>query len=64
MDKYEQEFKNDSEIYFNRELLAFSRENRRIDHITITSHSKKLDQREKCQPNLFPEGNAMSRPFM
>jgi len=64
IDQYEREFKDDSSIYFKRELLAFSRENRRIELLTITSHSNKLEQRERLLPNLFPGSESSSRPFM
>jgi len=42
--------------------LAYSKESRRIELLTITSHSKKLEQREPTLPNLFP--GEKSRPFM
>ena len=64
INQYEREYKDDSEIYFNRELLAYSKENRRIELLTITSHSKKLEQREQTLPHLFPGATDTSRPFM
>jgi len=64
INQYEREYKDDSEIYFNRELLAYSKENRRIELLTITSHSKKLEQREPMLPNLFPGSTNTSRPFL
>lgn len=54
IDAYEQKFKEDPDIYFHRELLAYSREQRRIDLLTITSHNKKLQKRENFLQGLFP----------
>lgn len=64
LNQYEEQLRNDEDIYFHRELIALSRENRRIELITITSHSKKLEQREQALPNLFPQINENPRPFM
>lgn len=63
LDKYEKELKNDSEIYFNRELLVHSREQRRVELITISSHTEKSNEREKLLPDLFPD-KINKRPFM
>jgi len=63
LNKCEEQFTNDEEIYFHRELIAYSRENRRIELITISSHANKLDEREPVLPELFPLNNEIPRPF-
>ena len=63
MNKVESQFKQDDSIYFNREVLTYSREARRIELITITSHNHKTDQREEILPNLYPHSLENPRPF-
>jgi len=43
--------------------LVYSREQRRVELITISSHTEKTDEREKPLPDLFPE-KTNKRPFM
>mmetsp|Transcript_27325 Transcript_27325/g.24207 ORF Transcript_27325/g.24207 Transcript_27325/m.24207 type:complete len:306 (+) Transcript_27325:485-1402(+) len=43
------------EIYFHRELVAYSLERRRVDLITITDHTNKTDNTEPFIKGLFPE---------
>lgn len=47
------ELKN--EIYYHRELVIYSVENRRIDLITITRFEGIEDEREERMKNLFPD---------
>ena len=55
------EFKHDPEIYFHREILCLSKEQRNCDVLTISSHRNMIVQREfKFNPNLFP---GKERPF-
>ena len=63
LNNYENELKNDPEIYFHREVLVYSREQRRVELITISSHTEKTDEREKVLPDLFPE-KSNKRPIM
>jgi hypothetical protein len=63
INQYEVQFKDDEEIYFHRELLTNSRENRKIELITISSHLNKTDQTEQLLPNLFPSNTDVPRPF-
>lgn len=45
-----------NEIYYCRELLTYSVEQRRIDLVTITSYHGIMAEREDRIPDLFPEG--------
>lgn len=49
--------KRKDDIYFHRELLAYSKEYRYIELITISSHSQKLEELEPTieGPVMFPE---------
>jgi hypothetical protein len=58
---FQEKYKNDPEIYFNRELLCLSKEERRVELITISSHLGKLDKRERVLPQLFPQASANAR---
>lgn len=56
-------------IYFNRDLLCYSRQGRRIDLLTISSFDNITKERETIQnPGkkkiLFPKGNDKKRPFL
>lgn len=54
----------DSEIYFHRETLIHSPENRNIDLITISSHEGKLNERESpIKESLFPNSKTEKRAF-
>lgn len=54
----------DSDIYFHREILIKSPENRNIDLITITSHEGKLNDRESfIKETLFPNKKTEKRAF-
>lgn len=50
------------DIYYQREVLTYSLESRRIDLITISSHQGITKVRETRLPNLFPDENS-PRPF-
>lgn len=43
------------QIYFHRELLGYSLEERQVELITITGHNSKLDEREDTIAGLFPD---------
>ena len=45
----------ENDIYYHRELLINSIENRRIDLLTITSFHGLTEEREERLTNLFPE---------
>jgi hypothetical protein len=64
MDELQEKLKNDDEVYFVRELLISTRENRRIDLLTITNKNNITDKREKVHPFLFPNASHEPRPFM
>jgi len=57
LDSLEKRYHNHPSIYFHRELLTRSTEKRRIDLLTITSHKKKLAEREDSSefPELRPQ---------
>jgi hypothetical protein len=50
-------------IYYHRELLSLSPENRRVDLLTITSVDGTSGEREAKFPNLFPDFEE-ERPFI
>lgn len=55
MEKYEQMYSADPDIYFHRELLIRSLQERDVDLITISSHEGKLAENESTlDENLFP----------
>jgi len=55
MEKYEQMYSTDPDIYFHRELLIRSLQERDVDLITISSHEGKLTEYESTlDENLFP----------
>jgi len=45
------------QIYFHRELLVESLEERHVELITITGQNEKLKEREESLKDLFPEFN-------
>ena len=55
------------QIYFHRELLTYSLEERNVELITITGHNERCEEREENMQGLFPEFDAtdeiMSRRF-
>ncbi|RXG69340.1 Cytosolic carboxypeptidase-like protein 5 [Armadillidium vulgare] len=52
----DQRFSTDSSsLYYYRELLTTSLDGSRVDLVTITSHSGKLEEREDRLDDLFPE---------
>ncbi|KAL4483174.1 hypothetical protein ABPG74_019200 [Tetrahymena malaccensis] len=61
--EYEQTFQNDSEIYMHRCTLIKSKEDRKIELLTISSQTNKLNQQEKAIPNLFTDPES-SRPAL
>lgn len=60
IDEYEKQFRDNTNIYFHRELLVNSLEGRRIDLLTITANNDATELTEDPLPGLFPE--ALSRP--
>jgi hypothetical protein len=64
IEQYEEQLKGDNEIYFHRELLVHSSELRRVELLTISSHSNKTLQQEKSLPDLFPEKSKRPRAMM
>jgi len=58
------EYSNDPDIYFHREVLILSPQRRKIDLLTISSHEGKLNE---CEPymniGLFPYKYQTSRAF-
>ena len=44
-------------IYFHREILAQSLEERHVELITITGQNEKLEEREESLKGLFPDYN-------
>ena len=52
-------------IYFHRELLGYSVENRRIDLVTLSSKSSITSEKEDLLENCFPDhqGDKSKRPF-
>lgn len=57
----EKAFAKKNLLYFHREILSYSLENRKIELLTITSPNGASSQTEKILPNLFPE---KKRPIM
>jgi hypothetical protein len=47
--------KYSEEIYFHRELLSYSLEERSVELITISGHNGKLEDREDSIKGLFPD---------
>jgi hypothetical protein len=45
------------QIYFHRELLVESLEERHVELITITGQNEKLEEREESLKGLFPDFN-------
>lgn len=41
-------------LYYHRELLAYSLDHLRVDLVTISSHSGRVEEREDRLPGLFP----------
>lgn len=50
------------DIYYHRELLCYSYENRRVDLLTISSYHNISSVREPRLPNLFPD-LSVPRPY-
>jgi hypothetical protein len=42
-------------LYVKRELLTHSIEGKRVELLTISSQSNKLEEKEEIIPHLFPE---------
>lgn len=47
----------EDKIYFHRELLTYSLEERHVELITISGHNDRLEVREDDIPGLFPDFN-------
>lgn len=54
---------SDEFVYFNREVLTFSKENRKVELLTITSKNGSNNETEKRLQNLFPENKERSLAF-
>lgn len=50
-------------LYFHRETLAFSRENRKIELLTLSSPKNMSDSTEKTLANLFPSEKSRAKRF-
>ena len=57
IDQVQDKIKNQmsEQIYFHRELLTLSLEERHVELITITGHNSKTDELEDSLKGLFPE---------
>ena len=55
MENLEIKFKLLKNVYFKRELLIYSLEDRRIELLTISSYRNISDKKEENIKNLFPE---------
>ena len=64
LEYFDQKLKNDKEIYYHRENLTNSKESRRIDIITISSHDQITKMREPVLKGLFPENKNILRSYM
>jgi len=65
LDEIMEKFKEDSDIYVNREVLTRSKEDRDMDLLFISSHDRKTEEREKYfNANLFPNKANETRPFV
>ena len=54
---------NSPHIYFYRETIAFSKENRKIELLTISSYKGITDSSEKMLTNLFPTDKIRAKRF-
>ena len=64
LNSLQKQFLFDSDIYFHRETLIKSPEDRNIDLVTITSHEGKLNEREPYfKESLFPNRKNEKRAF-
>lgn len=62
LEKYDRLYCKDQDIYYNRELLIKSPQERDIDLITISSHEGKLSETEFINDgNLFPNQSQQPR---
>jgi len=60
----QKQFLFDSDIYFHREILTKSPEERNIDLVTITSQEGKLNERESyIKESLFPNKKNEKRAY-
>jgi cytosolic carboxypeptidase protein 5 len=59
----ESNFSKNMDLYYNREILSYSKEKRRLDLITISSTDNITNVRETLLKGLFPTNNKFSRPF-
>lgn len=57
--KYDGIYMNDTDIYYNHEVIIKSPQDRAIDLITISSYEGKLNENESSiDENLFPDRGA------
>jgi len=64
LEYFDLKLKNDKEIYYHRENLVNSKENRRLDILTISSIDQITKMREPILKGLFPESKNTLRSFM
>ena len=64
LEYFSQKVKNDKEIYFYREILVYSKENRRLDLLTISSFDQITKMREPILKGLFCENKNNPRCYM
>lgn len=57
MDLLQTKLAHQHNIYFNRELLCYSLEGRRVEIVTISSKDGLIDKRCPVVEDIYPEGN-------
>jgi hypothetical protein len=62
--KWIAKFKRVPNVYCNREVICYSRENRPMEMLTVTADSGMQTEREPLIEGLFPEGTKDTRPFV
>ena len=64
LNQLQKQFLFDSDIYFHREIITKSPENRNIDLVTITSHEGKQNERKPfIKESLFPNKKNEKRAY-
>jgi hypothetical protein len=64
--KWINKFTKQGNIYVHREVVCYSRENRPMEMLTLTSDTKRCEEREELIEGLFPEakGDPLQRPYL